>query len=762
MEVEFTKNAITATIFATLPDVNTRVGIELWVEDAPYSNNFELVLTKQTLVDDQNQGIFYIQREIQSILGFDLPELDDFGYTVCPNVCRRWYIKQAQWQLGDAPVFGTPSTTAGGLLAGLGYYGEITDLTCPAPEVLDGVIFTMVSPTFTATVTKTGDPIQWQDHNGNIIATNTPNFTGIVLGQTITMLVDDVATVSEVDVNGVTEVSDIEGVAHVAPEAIDFICRGHSIASARIDVIISEVAANVLPVSAFIFDIYNANAWNADFTGVMVPRVNTVLALWTATHAEIKIPMMKVSTNKVGAAALNFTSSHSHTILENGVYTNSDLNYNTIGTAGSRTVYFYCREASLLTLEFSSENITEFTSATPINTTSFALHSNADLLALECNAASVFSGSFTAHQNTSMTACAVGCTFNTGQTFIHVCTALATFSPNPASVFTGHFSAYVNTLMTSCAAGCTFNTSQTIIYICPALATFSPNPASVFTGDFLFSSNTSMTACAAGATFNTDNTSIPGCSALLAFTPNIASTLTGKFYASNNTLMAACGAGATFNTNDLKINACPALLAFSPNAASTFTGSFYAYSNTLMAACGAGATFNTSDLLMNTNAALLAFSPAAASVITGTFIAYNNAVMAACGAGATFNTDDLQLFSNPSLTAFTPHNASAFTGTFWMHFTGLLFNPFNSLINAQFEGDFIDIKLDNCNMSSTLVDGILVSLADLTLNRYVLWTGVDDMIDIAGNNAAPTGSGLAAKADLLDITKSHFEDVIHT
>lgn len=762
MAVEFTKNTITATITAALPNVSTRVGVELWVEDAPYSTVFEMVYSAQSLVDENNQALFYLQKAIQSILGFDLPDLADAAPTVCPNVCRRWYIKEAQWQYGATPVFGAASAISGGLLAGLGYYGDRVDVSCepPPPEV--GVEFVMVSPTFTATVTKTGSAMQWQDHNGNIIATNTPNFTGIAVGQKIIMLVTDLDTVSKVDVNVATEVSDIINIAHVAPKAIEVVCRGHSIASARIDAIIAEVSANVVNPSTFIFDIYNAAAWDADFTGVMVPRVDVINALYAAVGAEIKVPFIKVSTNKAGSAALNFTSTSNYEILEGTTYTLSALNYATIGTAGSRDVYFYCSESAIQTIEFASENITLFDSSSPLNTSSFSIQNNADLLAIKCNIASIFTGFFTAHQNTLMTACAAGCTFNTALTFIYSCPALTTFAPNASSVFTGQFYAYVNTLMASCAAGCTFNTSLTSIYLCPALTTFAPNTDSVFTGDFLFSSNTSMTACAASATFNTDNTSIAGCSALTTFTPKVASVFTGNFYAGNNTLMTACAAGATFTTTDFLVYNCPALTDFTPNVVSVFATKFHAYANTVMTACGAGATFNTNDFRIDTNPALLTFAPALPSTLTAKVYAYSNTAMTAFAAGATFTTTDLQIFSNPALTVFSPQAASTFTGKYWAQYSAIAFNPFAALINAQFESDDVDIRFDNNGMGSTLVDGILISLANLTLNRYVLWTALGDTIDISGTNAAPTGSGLAAKADLLDVTKSHFETVAHT
>ena len=577
----------------------------------------------------------------------------------------------------------------------------------------DTIAFIVGTTTFDATVTNSGTATSWIDQNGATVQTDTPSFTGLVSGDTIQLVVLDLSTVSVVEVNGATQIIDITDISKVAPIDLEVSVRGHNIPSARIDALIVEVAGAVLPVSAFIFDLYNANAWDADFTGVQTPRVNAINTLYAASGAEIKVPFIKVSTNKAGSAALDFAANNNYVILENGTYTSSALNYATIGITGSRDVYFYYHNVtSLRAIYFDNESITEFSSAQPLSPYNVQMQFNTGLVSFSANPLSLFTGIFQAHSNTLMASCAPSCGFSTSSLNISNNPALLSFTPDISSVFTGLFYAANNTLMASCAPSCEFITSGLNISLNIVLAAFTPKTISVFSGSFQSTGNTLMASCAPSCGFSTSSTQLHNNPALLSFTPDISSVFTGLFYAANNTLMASCAPSCEFITSDLQIQSAPVLAAFTPKTTSVFSGKFWMYSNSLLTSCAPSCTFLTTNL---------------------------------------------QIHYNLILTTFTPSTASIFKGYFSAIFSAINNNIFAGLINDQFESDFVDILLANNGMSSTTVDGILVDLANKTVNRHLLWTDIDDLIDIAGTNAAPTGSSAAARLDLVDPLKSHFE-----
>ena len=157
ISTELAKNPIEIIIFANQALPSTRIGVELWVEDAPYSTVFNKILEYQSPLSAVFNVKFYLQKALQSMLAFDPPQLTDTAPVICPNVCRRWYYKEAEWAVGETPVFGLPAEIKGALLAGLGYYGEITDITC-AEVITD------------AWQWNNGDSIQW--NNGDDITLN--------------------------------------------------------------------------------------------------------------------------------------------------------------------------------------------------------------------------------------------------------------------------------------------------------------------------------------------------------------------------------------------------------------------------------------------------------------------------------------------------------------------------------------------------------------------------------------------------------------
>lgn len=156
VSIDFVKNPIEAIVTAIIPYATARIGVELWVEDAPYSTIFNKILEYYSPPGAEFNAKFYLQNALQGMLKFDAPDLADAAVVTCPNVCRRWYYKQAQWQLGETPVFQQPAEIKGALLAGLGYYGSVADITCA--EVTNAIEW------------NNGDNIQW--NNGDDITFN--------------------------------------------------------------------------------------------------------------------------------------------------------------------------------------------------------------------------------------------------------------------------------------------------------------------------------------------------------------------------------------------------------------------------------------------------------------------------------------------------------------------------------------------------------------------------------------------------------------